>query len=87
MTSSPSISRRLWGGQDARADVDSQVPEGCASTSGRGGDAVGVHERISRASVETRRPDRLADPPRSQCRRTSPSGAEERGREGWLTTR
>ena len=37
--------------------------------------------------VATRRPDRLADPPRSQCRRTSPSGAEERGREGWLTTR
>ena len=35
----------------------------------------------------TRRPNRLADPPRSQCRRTSPSGAEERGREGWLTTR
>ena len=48
----------VWGGQDARADVDSQVPEGCASTSGRGGDAVGVHERISPASVETRRPDR-----------------------------
>ena len=51
------------GGQDARADVDSQVPEGCASTSGRGGDAVGVHERISPASVETRRPDRSVEEP------------------------
>ena len=51
------------GGQDARADVDSQVAEGCASTSGRGGDAVGVHERISPASVETRRPDRSVEEP------------------------
>ena len=55
--------REAVGGQDARADVDSQVPEGCASTSGRGGDAVGVHERISPASVETRRPDRSAEEP------------------------
>ena len=38
-------------------------PEGCASTSGRGGDAVGVHERISPASVETRRPDRSVEEP------------------------
>ena len=53
----------VGGGQDARADVDSQVPEGCASTSGRGGDAVGVHERISPASVETRRPDRSVEEP------------------------
>ena len=29
-------------------------------------------------------PSASVDPPRSQCRRTSPSGAEERGREGWL---
>ena len=29
---------------------------------------------------------RVGDPPRSQRRRTSPSGAEERGRQGWLLT-
>ena len=55
-----------------RCNVDSQVPEGCASTSGRGGDAVGVHERISPASVETRRPDRSAEELAGGCAPSDP---------------